>query len=288
MENFERRREEGLHWGRQVPDVASRPTPVYPEAVTRFDEFQAYHMSVAEVVHHVGQFLPWHRLYLRLYDQAMRTECGYKGPTPLHTSPVWDPNTGFGGNGVPGTYTLPPNINVTSNRIFPESFVGCVKDGPFADHTVHLGPGQLRTNHCLVRGLNESQYVNLDAQAVARTLAQPTYEQFWIELEGQPLTSSFRLHDGGHVMVGGEMSNFYSSPGDPIFYLHHGNLDRIWWQWQQQSSAHLYEISGRSTPDPPFQNVTLDFVLPFGELGSSLPIRDVMDIHASPNCYTYA
>ena len=49
----------------------------------------------------------------------------------------------------------------------------------------------------------------------------------------------------------------------------------------------LYEISGRSTIDPPFVNVTLDYPLDMGTLGTTLPIRDVMDIWAAPNCYTY-
>lgn len=29
------------------------------------------------------------------------------------------------------------------------------------------------------------------------------------------------------------MSNMYSSPGDPLFWLHHGKLDFEWNKWQQ-------------------------------------------------------
>jgi tyrosinase len=28
--------------------------------------------------------------------------------------------------------------------------------------------------------------------------------------------------------------DFYCSPGDPVFYFHHGMLDRVWWIWQMQ------------------------------------------------------
>lgn len=49
----------------------------------------------------------------------------------------------------------------------------------------------------------------------------------------------------------------------------------------------LYQVTGRSTVRPPHTNVTLDFSLEFGRFAPSVAIRDVMDIHAKPLCYTY-
>ena len=57
--------------------------------------------------------------------------------------------------------------------------------------------------------------------------------------------------------------------------------------WQNMRPERLNEISGRSTIEPPFVNVTLDYPLDMGTLGAVRPIRDVMDIWAAPNCYTY-
>ena len=74
---------------------------------------------------------------------------------------------------------------------------------------------------------------------------------------------------------------------DPLFYLHHSNLDRVWWGWQQMLPSRLKEISGRSTITPPFQNITLDSKLEMGDFEASLTIREVMDIHREPSCYTY-
>ena len=37
-----------------------------------------------------GQFLPWHRHFLQLYERALREECGYKGRSPyVFTFPVY-------------------------------------------------------------------------------------------------------------------------------------------------------------------------------------------------------
>ena len=74
---------------------------------------------------------------------------------------------------------------------------------------------------------------------------------------------------------------------DPLFYLHHANVDRVWWGWQQMLPSRLYEMSGRSTTTPPFKDVTLDSELEMGEFEGWLSIREVMDIHKDPNCYTY-
>ena len=128
-------------------------------------------------------------------------------------SPVFDPITGFGSNGVPGTYSLPQDTNVTSNRIDPEAFTGCVPDGPFKDYTLHFGPGQLVTDHCLTRNIRDDSAEFLNSAAMAGATQLPTYEEFRIELEGLPITATHKMHDGGHYGVGGEMSNFYSSPG---------------------------------------------------------------------------
>lgn len=69
--------------------------------------------------------------------------------------------------------------------------------------------------------------------------------------------------------------------------MHHANLDRIWWRWQQKLSRNLYDMSGPSTKTGPYKPATLDYVMEMGSLGPDVVIRDVMDIHSEPNCYTY-
>jgi len=266
---------------------------------TRFDDFQALHINLTDEIHLVGQFLPWHRRFVNVYETALRNECGYSGAQPywnwsqdvdykntfIH-SPVFDPKTGFGGNG----YHVPGYAGLFGNESSIGGFTGggCITDGPFASFNLSVGPGTTVTNHCLQRAFNTKAPPFLNSTQVANTTKQPTFESFRIELEGSPITPSFRIHDGGHLAVGAEMSNRYSSPGDPIFYLHHANLDRIWWEWQEQHLARrLIEISGRSSVDPPFVNVTLAFKLKMGILAPLVSIGDVMDIRKELLCYEY-
>jgi tyrosinase len=261
---------------------------------TRFDDFLALHISLTDEIHGVGQFLPWHRRYLQVYEQTLREKCGYKGAQPYWDqsldvnnfpgSPVFDPVFGFGGNGV----DVPGSSGPWNNLSFVGGFTGggCVTDGPFAHFNLSVGPGTTATNHCLTRGFNTVALNFIGPASVALMYNDTTFAMFRKDLEGTPSADSFRIHDGGHLAVAGEMCDRYSSPADPLFFLHHANLDRHWWQWQKLDLSHrLTDISGQSSVDPPFKNVTLDYQLKMDVLAPLVPIRNVMDVRSL--CYNY-
>jgi len=54
-------------------------------------------------------------------------------------------------------------------------------------------------------------------------------------------------HNGIHNGVGGIMADPLLSPTDPIFWLHHSNIDRIWALWQQRHAA-----IATNSMEPPF------------------------------------
>ncbi|KAH6889590.1 monooxygenase [Coprinopsis sp. MPI-PUGE-AT-0042] len=246
---------------------------------TRFDEFQACHIDLTDTVHQVGHFLAWHRQFMTMYATAMREECGYQGPATywdwsrdadgtgrMVDSPVFDPVTGFGGDGVPGTYNPPNNPGNPTFPGFPGmpgGTQGCVGTGAFNTSIVRLGPA-----------VNDNMKSSVTSANVRAVLSRTTFESFRTSLEngGQGI-NGMGIHGGGHGVVGGEMMNPYSSPADPLFYLHHGNLDRIWWKWQ---SADLTN-----------RNITLDFKMSFTTLGPQVAVRDVMDIESEPGCFRY-
>jgi tyrosinase len=92
------------------------------------------------------------------------------------------------------------------------------------------------------------------------------------------------------------MGDLYTSPADPIFYLHHANLDRVWWSWQKLNlGARLTDISGpifmMDYANAQGGNVTLDYPMSLGVSGPNVTVGDVMNIAGCGKhgvlCYEY-
>ena len=70
-----------------------------------------------------------------------------------------------------------------------------------------------------------------------------SYTTFTTTLEG--------FHNDVHNWVGGTMSNIMVSPADPVFWLHHAQVDRLWSQWQASNPGKHSTLSGaEDTLDP--------------------------------------
>jgi tyrosinase len=73
------------------------------------------------------------------------------------------------------------------------------------------------------------------------------------------------------------MRNVWSSPNDPVFFMHHAQLDRIWALWQSLNSSYLYDMGGPVYPNGT-GHTTLDYpVRMMEEIAPQVPIREVMD-----------
>jgi len=60
------------------------------------------------------------------------------------------------------------------------------------------------------------------------------------------------VHGSVHVWVGGLMADPATSPADPIFWMHHCNLDRLWWQWHLSHPSINPPLSGMSAVMDPW------------------------------------
>lgn len=84
---------------------------------------------------------------------------------------------------------------------------------------------------------------------------------------------------------------------DPLFFLLHGQLDRLWAAWQRYNPANAHAIGGGETQDldnydvypagaPP--EVTEDTVIYMSNFGPDTAIKDLLDTEGDVLCYTYS
>ncbi|KAI6782244.1 uncharacterized protein J7T54_008330 [Emericellopsis cladophorae] len=308
---------------------ARTPAEVAPGAKTRFDDYVATHINQTLQIHYTGNFLVWHRYYTWLYERALRDECGYTGYQPywdwaksaiigMHDSPIFDgSDSSMSGDGE----FIPDREDIILGQAqgLPPVYLpvgeggGCVKSGPFKDMVVNLGPaaldlpgglvdanpeGPLAHNpRCLKRDLSTEvnrRYAN--ATAVLANLIQPTnVYDFQMQMQGVPGSGSIGIHGGPHYSLGGDPGrDVFTSPGDPAFYLHHANIDRIWWIWQMldpQTRIHSsVAIAGTNTflNQPPSADTTLEDYVEYGYAdGPARQIKDLMSTLGGPFCYIY-
>jgi tyrosinase len=103
-------------------------------------------------------------------------------------------------------------------------------------------------------------------------------------LEGAEGFPEIQLHNRVHAWIGGTMSTVQVSPGDPVFFLHHANVDRIWALWQDRNPRQLYQpVRG----GPPGHNVT-DFMYPWKGQATRIRARSAQVLNYRALGYSYA
>jgi tyrosinase len=75
----------------------------------------------------------------------------------------------------------------------------------------------------------------------ATILSAPDYTTFTLALEGaQP----YGGHNLVHMWVNGTMSNVPTAPADPLFWMLHAEVDRLWSIWQQSHAGQNPGVTG--------------------------------------------
>ncbi|KAK4154059.1 hypothetical protein C8A00DRAFT_43113 [Chaetomidium leptoderma] len=238
-----------------------------PGARTRYDDFIVAHIEQTPFVHSSGLFLPFHRYFLHLFDQDIREKCGYKGPFPFWdwTRSYKDPREAavfdgspysLGGNGAYVAGRVGTNItlpNGTIKTIPPATGGGCVESGPFTPDKfeLRLGPvgyepqgpdGGLGYNpRCLTRDLSPVFSRDTSPSRVVALLDQCWDLACVNEHMDAPGGVPGGVHAAGHWQVGLNALDVYASPSDPIFWLHHAQVDRIWTIWQGLDPGRRHE-----------------------------------------------
>lgn len=80
---------------------------------------------------------------------------------------------------------------------------------------------------------------------VDQALAPNNYTSFTSALEN--------VHNAVHMFVGGTMSSIPTAPADPIFWMHHANIDRLWNQWQGKHAGVNPNLAGKDAVMDPWK-----------------------------------
>lgn len=77
------------------------------------------------------------------------------------------------------------------------------------------------------------------------------------------------LHGLVHIAVGGEAGQMSTarSPADPLFWLHHANIDRLWASWQEKHSGQRPPNNSEVLKPTPILGVKVSEVLAISKLG---------------------
>ncbi|KAF7558367.1 hypothetical protein G7046_g5803 [Stylonectria norvegica] len=122
-------------------------------------------------------------------------------------------------------------------------------------------------------------------EAAEKIFAALDYSTFRIALDSG-------MHPAAHKFGGGDLYDFYSSPNDPVFFLLHSQIDRIWSVWQAQDyNVRKDQVGGTVTFRnlPPSEKATLNSTLKFDKsIGGDVTFGDAVSSIENAFCYIYA
>jgi tyrosinase len=169
----------------------------------------------AECQHGTSFFLPWHRMYVLHFERIVAKQVLALGGPADWALPYWNYDLS-----VPATLALPPEFRDPANPLFVS------ERNPDANAGI-----QILT----------SRDVGL------RTCLTATQAAFFGGVAPDHTGSLFGAvesipHNNVHVVVGDVSGGWMIDPDlaalDPIFWLHHANIDRLWQVWLNCNASH--------------------------------------------------
>lgn len=269
----EGRYDEYVHWHHHV----MHPT------VLPHEPHDSYYRNGA---HRGPAFLPWHREFLmQVEDDLQRIDSALAIPFWDWTkdaalpdpaqSTLWADDF-MGGNGVEADdwrVATGPFAFSAGNWPIPED-----QGGPALQRQFAAIVNSLPTASDLKLAANEILYDVPDYDCSPFTIGFRNRIEGWItrRADHRITTEGSQLHNRVHLWVGGSMVPM-TSPNDPVFFLHHCFVDKIWADWQAAQKQANSEGAPHYAPlqGGPLGHNFGDVLKPW-----SRRIEDVMDIAA--------
>jgi tyrosinase len=255
------------------------PGPNRP--VSTWDRFVAWHSAAMGIAHSGPLFLPWHRLMLRTLERLMAQALnnpnfglpywdwaadGQLTPAQQLAAPIWNNNCMGSASSAPGPFTLaafPVRLASTSGGALVQANRSLRRN---RGQSAQRLPNRASTATVLAAAVNRYDVApwNRNSNAGLRN-----------RLEGW--RPSNQLHNLVHIWTGGDMSP-PTSPNDPVFYLNHCNVDRIWERWMQLRGRQ-YQPTNNTAGAPVGQRLNDPIPTPFGASVTAASLLNMTSIY---------
>lgn len=191
-------------------------------------------------IHFCYWFLPWHRAYLTVMDRKIREISG-DGSLSF---PYWNWSSNLR---LPARFTangsaLSNAIRFTPDRPLDASEIDYFKDDPARKN---LGVAALGASKFVSAPMTDRVALAKELQSSFGGLVRPNNQSVYgnSRLEGTP-HGPIHVYVGGRnevTMAVGDMTDFATAARDPLFFAHHGNLDRLWEIWRSNPANRAKE-----------------------------------------------
>ena len=195
----------------------------------KFEDIRAMHVSAAlNESHGAGPsafqdgFLPWHRAYLLDLERSLQA---IDASVALH---YW-------------RFDLPAPTLFTADFLGEPTAAGSVRfsaTNPLQNWTTAGQLGFRRTPRFDVNNAASNSFGAV--QSEAWTLGLGTVYGDFVVMEGEP-------HGHAHTCFTGPINNAATAPRDPLFFLLHCNVDRLWAKWQFLNALYDPAVNGTYT-----------------------------------------
>jgi tyrosinase len=189
------------------PPAPPPPPPAAWKALAQdmWDTCQAHGPNEDE-----NYFLPWHRMFVYWLERIVRKEI----KDPEFTLPYWN----YSASNKPSGPRLPPSFLMPNNPSTNPLWRSNRNSGSNAGDPIDKGQP--------------------DTPLGTGALNECTYEPNGAK-QGFCMGLDFGLHGNVHVLTGNGqgMGNIPTAAGDPIFWMHHCNIDRLWASWNHGPNA---------------------------------------------------
>jgi len=187
-----------------LASIFPSPSPAKTLATAMWNTCQGHFAASGE-----PYFLPWHRMYVCAFEEIIRAVLH----DPKFTLPYWNYTSA-------AAYAVPKEFRMQNDPLWGPLFRPNRNASSNAGQPIFTGQGSA-SDLSASPAMAENNYLPVGA------------------VSGFNQTLDFGLHGNVHVFTGNSqgMGQIPWAANDPIFWVHHCNIDRIWASWNNAGHA---------------------------------------------------